>query len=307
MTTALKTTHNQHNTCTKNPLHKLRSFVLLAGFVRPTQLSTAIGRSLLDLPMNQHQSLLDQWLDQASGLAKTLEIDQLQMRVEIDQTSPIPRTPKNDSHVTVNTKRDSMSLRGTGGVLRDLAMQYNADDYLLIANGAQVLLEPLSDLTIKLANHESDVALISDAQGTPSGLMLIRCGVLEKIPAVGFVDLKEQVLPGIVVNHKVKVLQSLKPCAIPIRTNSDYINAIRASDRSRPESHNAFAENWQSTFRIVESGANVAASNHIHDSVVLKGATVMENVLLVRSTVCSGAVVKSNSTIVDKLVLPNDS
>src|SRR5690606_20299334 len=97
--------------------------------------------------------------------------------------------------------RDPVEYRGIGGVLRDLAGDYHRDDYILVANAAQLLLSPLSELATLLAESDADgpadVSLISHRDGTPSGLMLIRCGSLWCIPQVGYVDMKEQALPMI--------------------------------------------------------------------------------------------------------------
>ncbi len=296
----------RHNTCPPDkPFSQLRALVLLGGLVRPTQLSTVIDRSVLDLPINNTQSLLEHWLAQACELVDVLQIGSLPVRVVIDQQSVSPHVPASDPRVAVTIERDIASFRGTGGVLHDLSSDYQPNDYLLVANAAQVLLEPLPQLTNDLAGDHADVSVIASTQGVPSGLMLVRCDILNSIAPIGFVDMKEQVLPKIASSHCVRVKKRSSPAGLPIRTLSTYINALRAGARGNADATDAFAEDWQSTFSIVEEGAEVDPAARTHDSVVLKGARVDRGALLVRSVVCAGAIVKRDETVVDQLLSPN--
>ena len=98
--------------------------------------------------------------------------------------------------ITANfaVERDLSEYRGTGGVLRDLTAEYDDDDLILVANAAQVLLEPLPIIAAELYGKKADVAVVAHEDGTPSGLMLIRCKALRQIAATGFVDMKGQAL-----------------------------------------------------------------------------------------------------------------
>src|SRR5204863_1877814 len=129
--------------------------------------------------------------------------------------------------------RDQSEFRGTGGVLRDLSHDYDEDDLVLVANAAQLLLDPLSVVAAALDHKGGDVAMISHHDGTPSGLMLVRCKTLRLIPAAGFVDMKEQALPTISQHFDVRVTHFRRPSGLPIRTLSDYIAALRHYHRPR--------------------------------------------------------------------------
>ena len=54
--------------------------VLLGGAIRPTRLSTAIGRSLLDLPLEDGRSMLWHWRDHAMELRRAIGLGMLPIR-----------------------------------------------------------------------------------------------------------------------------------------------------------------------------------------------------------------------------------
>ncbi len=288
--------------------HRLRAIVLLAGAVRPTGLSALIGRSVLDLPTDEGQSVLAHWHSLGAELTEHLQLQSLPMRVMINPGSTHPTAvATTGNHVSVSIEHDSTEYRGTAGVLRDVAEDYEDSDVLLVANGAQVVWESLSNLVGVMAGDRADLSLISNEDGTPSGLMLVRCAVLRDVSAIGFVDLKEQALPRIAREHMVSVVERSEPCGLPIRTLSDYIEALRSLHRRRAGQSNvadAFAEGWQPTFGIVEDGAEVDTGVRTHDSVVLRGARVERGAVLVQSVVCPGGVVKRHQVVTDSLVEP---
>ncbi|QNN24904.1 hypothetical protein HED60_22360 [Planctomycetales bacterium ZRK34] len=224
----------------------------------------------------------------------------------VDRNSTEPPKP-NDGLATFTVERDPLDFRGTGGVLHDLSAGYDDNDYLLIANGLQVLTHPLAENAALLADRGGDVSIIAHHDGTPSGLMLVRCGVLRTLPAAGFVDMKEQALPTIAKEHSVRVVELDHPSALPVRTLSDYMHALRTHHRRSKHAQtlqDPYAEDLQATYSLVEPGADVADTARIHDSVVLAGAKVHPDAILVRSLVCPDAIVGRGQRVVDRVVGP---
>lgn len=290
-------------------LRKLRAVVLLSGLLRPTRLIEAFGASLLDLPIDGRRTLLDQWDEQVRELLASLNRRDFPVKVLIDQTSPMPTPPDDDEVVSFVVERDVQEWRGTGGVLHDISAEYHDDDYLLVASGVQVLTEPLHRLAWELADRRSDVCLVAHDDGVPSGLMLLRCGVLRGIAPRGFVDIKEQALPSIARSHDVTVVRREHATGLPIRSLSDYIDALvyrHAQSTSPAGAFNPapFAERLTSTFSIIRDGASVDPSARIHDSVVLEGAAVHADAVVVRSVVCRDAVVPAGAQVVDHILTP---
>jgi hypothetical protein len=292
-------------TSTAKTLHRLRSLVLLGGSVRQTPLTQSIGRSLLDLPLDEGGSVLNHWLAHADELSRYAGLTGLPVRVLVNRNSPEPTSASARYAGMVRVERDLSEYRGTGGVLHDLAADFDDDDLILVANAAQVLLDPLSVIAAALDHKRGDISLISHQDGTPSGVMLVRCKTLRVIPESGFCDMKEQALPLIASKYDVKVMHCRRPSGLPIRSLGAYINALRHYHRRKVgklASNDPLAEDWQPAFAIVEDGAIVDPKAHVHDSVVLKGGVVESGAALVRSIVCPGGIAKQKSTVVDDFV-----
>lgn len=291
---------------------RLRAVVLLGGAVRPTPLGLAAGRSVLDLPLdgNGNTSVLGRWLDEAARVAGMAGAGgRLPVRVMLNPAAAEPTGRGADPrHAgSFRVERDSSEYRGTGGVLRDIANDYGDHDVLLVANAAQVLLEPLPSLAAALRAEGGDVTVVSHADGTPGGLMLVRCGSLRCIPASGFVDMKEQGLPRIAAaGFGARVLHRRRPTGLPLRTLQDYVLALRHRHDRRQAIGAAAAdpldEDWAPAFSIIEPGADVGPSARVHDSVVLAGGVVEDGAVLVRSVVCPGGVVRRDKAAVDQFV-----
>lgn len=284
----------------------VQSLILLGGVLRPTVFHMAIGRSVLDLPVAPGMSILQLWGRHAAVLAEALGNPTLNVRLLINRTAPRPLTRWEPGAVKLRIEEDPTELRGTGGILHDLASEYDENAQLLVASAAQILLKPAETLTAALRRAGADVALIAHEDGTPGNMMLIRCGSLAAIPGVGFVDMKEQALPLVARRHSVKVLCCPEPTGLSLLTFSGYLNALRRHYLSEAASADPdpFAEDWQPCFAVVEEGAIVDPSARVHNSVVLSGAVVERSAVVVRSIVCPEARVGPGQVVVDRLVAP---
>lgn len=286
---------------------QLRGVILLGGTVRPTPVAAAIERSVLDLPLDDGGSIFNHWLSHAMDLSRLFGIERLPVRLMIDRGSPEPVSAANRFDGTYAVERDHGEYRGTGGVLRDIAIEYDGDDLLLVANAAQILLDPLSGIAALLDRQAGDVTVVSHQDGSPSGIMLVKCKTLRLIPRTGFVDMKEQALPQIASEFDVRVAHRRRPTGLHIRSLADYITGLRLYHRrriGRPAGVDPLAEDWRPTFAIVEPGAIVDPRARVHDSVVLRGGTVEAGAVLVRSVVCAGGIVRHDRSAVDQFVCP---
>jgi N-acetylglucosaminyldiphosphoundecaprenol N-acetyl-beta-D-mannosaminyltransferase len=283
---------------------RLKGLILLGGMVRQTAFGGSLGRSPFDLPVGNGKTILTRWLGEAAAVAKTFGLDSLPVRLLVDLNAQEPRSAigvAGSEHYRM--ERDTSEYRGTGGLLANISVDYDDDDMILVGNATQVLLDPLSALTLSLMKTRGVVSLIGHRDGEPSGLMLITCRTLRLIPRIGFVDMKEQALPIIASKHDVRVVQCRRPTGLAIRTLSDYIAALRAVNQpTRAAATDPWAEDWKSTFAIVEPGATVASSARIHDSVVLAGANIEANAVVVRSVVAG--TVRKDRVAVDQYVEP---
>lgn len=289
----------------RRSLSRLKALVLLGGSVRPTALGLATGRSVLDLPLDANGSVFNGWLDQAAELRRLLALDALPVRVMVNQNSPDPSSADARHFGAFRVERDLSEYRGTGGVLHDLAREYADDDLILVANAAQILMDPLATVVTALHRTGGDVTVVSHEDGTPSGIMLVSCKTLRQVSESGYVDMKEQALPEIATRCDVRVLERRRPTGLPIRTLEDYIQALRYHHRRSSGKKSAvdpLAEDWNPTFSLIEPGAQVDPASRVHDSVVLKDAVVEAGAVLVRSVVCPGGFLRRDKTAVETFV-----
>ena len=282
-------------------LDGLIGVILLAGSVRPSQLQKAVGRFVPDLPVEAGRTVLDCWHQQLADVASYFDIKPVSPRVIVDR-----------SITREGFEQDPFDYRGTGGLLRDLAPQdpIHDNEYLLVANGAQILFEPLPVLIEDLAATGGDISMACTDDGAPIGLMLVRCGCLKSIPRRGFIDLNEQALPALAEKYDVMVVRFSPQVNAPIRTFSGYLDVMRKYHRhlkQQVDANDPFAEDWHETFRLIEPGADVHDSAVVHDSVVLSGARVEADAVLVRTLVCPDAVVTRRRSAVDCLVSTTNS
>lgn len=285
-------------------LSGLRALVLLGGAVRPSPLAQMSGRSVLDLPLDVNGTVLSHWVHSAAELAKSVGLEKLPVRVMVNQSTPEP-TSAALHYGAIRVERDASDFRGTGGVLRDLATDYGDEDLILVANAAQILLDPLPTIVAAMTRKAGDIGVISHADGTPSGLMLVTCKTLRAIADTGYVDMKEQALPQIALTHEVRVVQRRRPTGLPIRTLEDYVQALRLHHRrqqGKPFIPDPLAEDWSPSFALIEPAAKVDPTARVHDSIVLDGGVVEAGAVLVRSLVCAGEIVRRDRTVVDQVV-----
>jgi mannose-1-phosphate guanylyltransferase len=286
-------------------LHRLRAVILLDGTVRRTNLTAALDRSLLELPLQHDRILLDLWRDEIGLLLSGLELTSVPTRVIVGRTSRAPKMRERDHAARMSAESDPSELRGTGGVLRDLAEAYDDDDVLLVANAAQVLVEPLTAIAVEAAQRGGDVTVVANADGTPTSILLMSCQALRDLPTVGFIDLKEQGLPLMAKRHDVRVQCRASAAGMPIRTPQDYLNSLKAYHRlqaGESPRNQAFDERWRRRFSIVEPGAVVAEDADLHNAVVLRGGRVESGALVANSIVCGGGVVHRREQVIERLV-----
>ncbi len=279
--------------------------IVLYGSVRSGSLARDVDRNLLDLPLVSG-TIASHHLANANACARRFGLDDLEVRVLLDTESMAPKENPDADGVGYIIEQDASPIRGVAGVLSDATKGMGDDDYIIVTSGAQVYLEPLSDLVYAMAKKEADVALVSSSDGAPVGVWLIRCGVLKSIKPIGYVDLKEQALDVWKLDHKVSVVERSRAYTHSIRSRMEYINAIRAEalgfGSGATVDEDPYREDWESSFSIVEPGAKIGDDVTLHDSVALEGSTIGKGAVIVRSVICSHGVVAPGARVIDQVL-----
>lgn len=285
-------------------LSRVRAVILLAGIVRTTNFNDGIKRSVLGLPLDANVTVLRHWYDSVCRLGKGRGNGTLPLRILVDSQSPLPPQLETVLATPLVIERDPLEFRGTAGILLDATASYEGDDWVLIGNAACLLLNDLESVAGRLSASGADIAILAEPDGTPTGIMLVRCKTLRHLSPIGFVDLNEQALPAIAAKYDVRVLRQPTE-RYAIRNLAEYTRALRQYHINRISGRtmdDPFSENWISSFNIVEKGADVASSSSLLDSVVLEGGRVERDAVVVRSIVCPGATVRARSTVIDEIV-----
>lgn len=285
-------------------LSRVRAVILLGGSLRPGELLQTTRRSIVDLPVERGMSILDLWHDRVDEFASRFTSGPLSLRLVLDRRTPAPRSTRHSERVELSIERDIKDYRGTAGILRDLTRGYDGDDFVLLANAAQIVTPSLARFAEVLAGPQADAAVLASADGTPSGFCLLRCACLEALPAVGFVDLKEQGLAQIAERFDVRVVEERQALCAPVRDLADYIRELRVHRASGGSTREraAFADDGFSSFAVVEEGAEVDPAAHLHDAVVLRGGRVEGGAAVIRGLVAAGGVVSARRTVLDAIV-----
>jgi hypothetical protein len=206
--------------------------------------------------------------------------------------------------------RDAGEYRGTGGVVRDLTQRFAPESRVLVAAANQIQREPLADLFAALSAEDEAVSIVPHRRSEVAGMFLLRCARMRHVPAVGFVDLKEQAIPSARGQAPLHAARRAPGSLLPVRTLEEYVQALRVihapanPETSRFSLEDPFAETWISAFSIVEAGAQVAPDAVLQDSVVLAGGRVESGAAVARSVVCPGGVVRRGQCIVEGIVAP---
>jgi hypothetical protein len=263
----------------------VRQLLLFAGAVRPTPLLKAAGRNVLDLPLLDGQTVGQRWIAAHGELCQSIGLCP-PVRVLIDRHNPKPNSMP-ASGATIEP--DDVAFLGTGGVLRAAAK--GQDGMMLVATGGSVLTRPLPDVVARLLDLDADVALLAEDDGTPTGVMLVSAAVMRQIPGAGYLDFKEQCLPGIAKQYRVRVAHAPRGerACLPIRNREQYLEALAHQAGGKP-------------FEVVENGAQAESSSRVRDAVVLAGARIGARAVVARSILGPGAIVPPDQVLTDRTV-----
>ncbi len=302
-------------------LSRVREMILLGGSTMQSRMAMTLGRPTLELPLRRRgddephagkmERLLDAWIRWGQGVADMAGLDYLPIRLVVNdkQSTPelvapegvVPRPPG-----SFEIDEDLSEYRGTGGLLHDLTKDHDERDLVLVCTARQIMLDPLPVVVRTLAGRfarGADASLFSHHDGTPVGVMLLRCGLLHNVKANGFVDMKQQVLPGAINKFDVRVVPSRRPTNMPVFGVASYIAALTQYHATRrrgltsPALEIPGAEDFSCHFALAEDGATVADSAYLHDAVVLDGATVEAGAAVIGSVIGPGVTVRKGQQV----------
>lgn len=274
------------------------AIVLLAGGLTPSPLARAAARSVLDLWVAPGESVLSRWVSLlgASGLDRF-------GGARVIHSREVP-TPEPVAGVEVRSERDG--YRGPAGAVADATAELDADEFVLVIEAHRFHACPLSEGLGDPRVAGADLVICCNADHTPGGVYLIRRSVLERVPAAGYLDLKEQLIARAVeANHRVEHAEYRRVCSVPIRSRRELLGAARLAQEvaggHRPSAAPMVltTQRWTS---VIAPSAEIAPDATVVESIVMPGASIGEGALVARSVVCPGGEIGPGETVLDRVV-----
>jgi NDP-sugar pyrophosphorylase family protein len=178
---------------------------------------------------------------------------------------------------------------------------------LLVVEGSRCLVGSMDSLLQHHAASGADVTLGMNADGSPTGVYVVKADALNIIEDLGYVDLKEQWLPRLgAEGRSIEVHSSDTTVSHPLRTREEFLDSARilwSSNRGElfstgPASGLIRGSDAQG-LRIICPGALVGPGAQVIDSIVMSGAFLPPDVLVVRSLICPETRIQAGADIAD--------
>ncbi len=162
----------------------------------------------------------------------------------------------------------------------------------------------LNPLVDAFTDHcDGVVGLVGEDQ--PAGVYMFCQHALQQAAAIGYCDLKEQLIPALSQDGAKITTAPLGEVAYAIRDRAEYLGAVRASlepDKriaaSAAVSDSALLEG----FCVIEPGALIGDGAVVHDSVVLSHAVVGGGAVVSGSIVGASVAIATRCQIVQQIV-----
>ncbi len=288
--------------------------IMLAGALQPCPLQQQLSIPLLCLPIGRRGSLLDAWLAtiRRSGKCRRVEII---VSTEDDVQALRGFAANRVAPPTIAVTVERASWRGSAGLLRDVVSSIG-DNEIVVAVEAHCLPPPSLEPLFHALNGEVKAVVGAGADDEPAGVYAFRHAALNSVRPIGYVDLKEQLLPALYSQGTPVRLVRISEQVIRLRDQVGYLDAVSASLNgmgsatmvSRRSSGAMIARSARIVSgSIVERGAVIEDQAIIHGSIVLKEAVVEGGAIVSRSIVGPGAVVPARARLIASYQRGNDS
>ena len=284
--------------------------ILLAGqsqTTRHAQLSTSLGLPTAALPINGERNLVECLIRRMvdAGFRGTMVLALASEAERAFYANIVLPAQVDAGLVRLEVRVDTAGHRGAGGtvgdVWADVRREACARDATValesVHAGGVIVIEASTPPNFELARF---LAAIDPAHGaligaaldlTPAGVVWVSREAVALVPAIGFFDLKEQLVPAIVASGRSvhACVGSEESCRIVDRET--YLHAVALMRAAGAEQFAADA--------VIEPGARVRG-----DSIVCRGAVVERGALVVDAAVLPGARVCADAVVARSIVPP---
>lgn len=277
--------------------------ILLAGGLRTSDLHQSLGFPAAGLPLEPRRTVLQSWVevlradDRLRGARLSLTCSSERDR---EWFSAEVRRLTNAGPIEVTL--DRRPHRGVGGVVADTVSEFDQDLDVVVVE-VNTLPPPSVSIALDALRESASLVVGSSIDDRPAGVVVLKRRVLEIVPRIGYLDLKEQFLPQAVARGFRAVAARITPTAVRISDRRNYLRAVRIWQETRrlPDAGHRSSSTGSGRSVICE-GAVVHDRSVIRDSVVLPGAVIAGGAVVARSVVGPMIRIPENTIVVDGIV-----
>jgi len=291
---------------------QMPTVVLLAGTLSPSPLRAAIELPVLCLPLGRDRTVLDAWLRvlaDVGGLGDVRVVgndwpDDGRLVRESIAASDFT----NCKTTNVRPVTDPAAWRGTAGIVHDVTADLAPDAVVLVIESHTLPPDDLAPVLERMNGTLDGIVGICGAD-VPAGVYAFRRAAFANVPDVGYIDLKEQLLPQLAKDGANVRVARLGDAILRLRELEGYLDAVARDFARHGETKTRIAPNASVSGSamvhgtcVIETGAVVEDGAVVHDSVVLRGATVGGGAVVSRSLIGPLALVRPRATHVGEVV-----
>jgi hypothetical protein len=284
------------------------SIIMLAGSLRPSPLRAELNEPVLRLPMRAEYRILDAWLDSLAkvdpGAEFRIVVNDL---ADIDTLNSLLAGPCRERARgrKIGVVAEPRAWRGTAGLVRDLVDKLPDNARVAVLEAGCLPLVDLSD-ALQALEDEMCGLIVAGKDREPAGISIFRRSALDRVSAVGYSDMKEQLIPALHQRGMRIGLLEKAASVQRIRDRRSYLHAIATLDvpAGAEEMVNGTIDPSARLLGrcVVERGAVIEAGAVVHESVLLRGARVEEGAMASRCVLGRGAVLEAGERLVERVL-----
>lgn len=277
--------------------------ILLAGGLRTSDLHQSLGFPVPGLPLEPRRTVLQAWIDVLRADHRLLDASLvLTCSSEGDREWFSAEVRRMTNAGPIEVMLDRRPHRGVGGLVADTISERDPDLDVMVVE-VTTLPPPSVSNAIDALRDASALVVGASLDDRPAGVVVLKRRVLEIVPRIGYLDLKEQFIPQAVARGFRAVPACVTSTAVRLSDRRNYLRAVRIWQERGPTSEAERRLPFVSAgSSVVCDGAVVHERAVIRDSVVLPGAVIASGAVVARSVVGPLIRIPENTIVVDGVV-----
>lgn len=294
---------------------RLLHVLILAGNRRGARLASlpqVLGLPPAAVPIDAHGSIADLWVRRLAGARRGADIG---IAIGTEDEAPFYERLGGAAEGALGFRlwTDRQIHRGAAGTVRDYfrdvaAGPADAASGVLVIEGSVFTKLDLPPILEELSRSPAGSIVITTRAGVSCGVMYVDRAAIERIPDVGYFDLKEQLIPALARAGSAARPLYVESDALRLSDRETYLRAVemRAAEGAVMVADSAEVDPTAELdgVNLLGPSCKVAAGALLSGSIVLNGATVGEGAVVARSVIPPGVRVPRGANVVDQVLSP---